>query len=147
MDLEQAIREIVDDPSDPSDFDPRVLGLEFEQMGEVAFDRAMRALREGSVAASGLVRGLRTLGLLSRHFATKRKAEFVSFCCDLMTHRDEAVRSQALLSGVLGARTSAGIGRPLKDVETEALRHSIADAIELGVDPETDALGRGFLSQ
>jgi hypothetical protein len=147
MNLEQAIEVILSDRGPIEDFDPRCLGLEFEKGGADAFDRTIQHLREAGIGEEAIVRGLRALALLTRHFAISRKGELLEFAIVMLEHPSELVRSAALIVTVVTAKTVRNLapGQLGRCVSAEAIQEAVRRALERGVDAERDTLGRRFL--
>jgi hypothetical protein len=144
MDLELAIETILRDSNEAAEFDPRILGLDFEKRGTEAFDRTTSELRRSTVSEAGIVRGLRALALLTRQFAVERKPDLLEFSLNMMGHASKSVRSAALLTAVVTSTTAGKLGLDL-GISWEKMRETIRRTLELGVDPDQDALGRQFL--
>lgn len=146
--------ELVGEALSKENADGRVL-LEFERLGEPAFDEIVRQYRAGLLTAEQQRLMLRRLALLSRQACPNRTEEVVDLGMELLGSADRAIRTTVITTTIWGvallehtpslvatAENSIGVLPSLRERVKAAVRH----ALELGIDESDADFAREFLA-
>jgi hypothetical protein len=128
--------------------------LEFERLGELAFDEIVRQYRAGLLTPEQRRLILRRLALLSRHACADRKEEVLDLGLELLESPDRTIRSAAVTTTIWAvvllestpslvsrAENRPGATPSLRARVKAAVRH----ALELGINESEVEFAHEFL--
>lgn len=116
--------------------------LEFQRLGDEAFDSILAELDKGQLAPRQQINALRALALLTKEFVPLRWEEVLDRGLPLATSDNIEVRSAAVNAAVWMTFILEGLGRPSP---RERVQPVVSQAMNLGLDPEQASLAQGFL--
>jgi hypothetical protein len=135
--------------------DENVALLEFERLGDVAFDEICRRMTAQSLPPHVQALALRRLALLARQACAKRKEELLDLALERLNSDDFIVRSGAanvaIWTTMILERTPSLVSRAEnKPGATPSLRErvkvAVAQALQLGLDKAQTKFAREFLA-